>query len=107
MFDGRSNDRRGSELAIDVEWMTAFIHAPAIVLAAADEMRGLAEVLSVVAGPDRSGLFVDAQSPGIVQPVRPVLRPRIGDAHTWVVLRNGVSVSAVWLIGVIVQVAAE
>ena len=100
MFDGRSNDRRGSELAIDVEWMTAFIHAPAIVLAAPDEMRGFPEVLSVVAGPDRSGLFVDAQSPGIAQPVRPVLRPRIGHAHKWVVLRNGVSLTALWMIDV-------
>src|ERR1041385_2877911 len=75
MFDGWGNVRSRSEFTIEIKWMAAFIHAPPIILATPDEMSRFPKVLAVVAGPDLSGLLVDAKSPRIAQPVGPVFRP--------------------------------
>src|SRR5690348_16928564 len=106
MFDGRRDNGRWAELAIQVEGMAAFIDAPAVIFTAANEMSGLPKVLSVVADPDAAGFFVNREPPGIAQPVRPVFRARVFHAHERIIFGNGVRSRAVRMVDVDAEYAA-
>src|SRR5436190_23565744 len=103
MFDRRRHERSGTQPAIEIKGMPAFIDAPAIIFTAPDEMGGFPEILSVVAGPDAPGFFIEAQAPGIAQAVGPDFRSRIGFSHKWVVPRDRIRPCAVRMIGIDAQ----
>ena len=66
---------------------------PAVVAAAPDEVDHLAEVLADVAGPEVAGGAVEAEPPGLPQPVGPDLGPCPGEADERVVVRDRVGLA--------------
>src|SRR4029077_3929899 len=103
MFDRGRNRRAGTESAIEVEGMAAFIDAPSIVFTTSNKMRRFPEVLPVISHPNRSGFSVDAHPPGIAQTVSPVLRPCIGHPHERVVFGHGVRLRSARVIDINAQ----
>src|SRR5678816_4955788 len=81
------NNRRRTQLAIEVKRMTPFIHAPTVILPASDQVNCFPEVLAVVACPDRSGFWINTKTPRISQTVGPLLRSRIRHPNKWIVSR--------------------
>ena len=86
VFEGRQNDWRRAEFAVQIERMTPFINAPTVILTAPQQMGCFPEVLTVVPHPDLSGFLVHAHPPGIAQTVGPVLRPGVFRPHKGIVL---------------------
>src|ERR1051326_4951207 len=106
MLDGGLDNRRGTEFAIEIKRMAAFIDAPTIVFAALHELRRFPKVLTVVADPDPSALFVNRQPTRVSQTVGPILRSRIFQPHERIVLGHRVRLDAIRVINVNTKYAA-
>ena len=90
VLDGGLHDRRRPDLAFQIERMTTFHDAPAVIVPLADEHGGFPQILAVLPHPDVAGLRVGTHAPRVAEPVRPRLRYEALVVHKRVVLWNGV-----------------
>src|SRR5205807_5383171 len=88
MFDDREGDRRRPALAVDVEGVRAFVHAPAVVLALVYEVSRFPKVLTVLTHPECARLAIEGKAPGIAKAIGVNLRPGAGNIQEWIVLRH-------------------
>ena len=93
MLDGRRREGRRAAQTVGEENARAFIRAPAVIGAAVQQMRALAEVLPVLSHPDLPALAVGRDAPGIAQSISPDLRARPRGADEGIVRRHTIRLS--------------
>src|SRR5262245_30568587 len=106
VFYGRQDYRAGSQFAVEVKGMTAFINTPTVILTPPKEVRRFPKVLTVIAYPDPSGFVIDTHPPGIAQTENPVLGTRILQSQERIILWYRVRPIRVRMIDINAQNAA-
>src|SRR5688500_7416607 len=107
MLDGWRHDRSRAALAVGVKRITSFGHAPAIVLASANQMSRFPKVLAVVSDPDVTGFRINSHAPRVAQAISPNLAPCLLQVNKWVVFWNGVEIRSRRIINIYSQHTSE
>src|SRR5258708_19504308 len=107
MLDGRLDVRRWPELAMEVKRRAAFVDAPAVVLAFADQICLLPQILAVLPDPNVPRLGVHGDPPRITETISPRLPSNVLLAVKGIVLGNGVRPALVGMVHIEAQQLRE
>src|SRR5512138_2474307 len=93
MLDGRRREWGWALEPVLEHRAAAFVGAPAVVLGAPQQVRVLAQILSVLADPDLTALPVARDAPRIAQSIGPGFRSCVGQGDERVVCGHEIGLS--------------
>src|SRR5262245_38572811 len=90
MLDDGPLELTGAALALRPERMRTFLHAPAVIATAADQVNHFPQILSDLAGPEPPRRRIEAEFPDLPMAERPDFGAGARDADKRIVGRNGI-----------------